>query len=81
MKTVNPVTDFKIKPIRFGWYDIRVDIGCGCCKRTTIHLSEHFSRSEWNKMSAVDQHNALDNITQDYAESITTMGWSLVRNV
>jgi hypothetical protein len=81
MTPINPVTEFKVKPIQFGKYDIHVGIECGCQKGITIDLSEYFGLHEWYNMSAVDQHNWLDNLVQDYAESIITMGWSLVKNV
>ena len=80
MTPINPITGFKAQSIKFGRYDVHVEIECECRKGITIDLSEYFSRSEWNKMCTVDQHNWLDNLVQDYAESIITMGWSLVRN-
>ena len=77
---MNPITDFKPQPIKFGIYRLSLSIGTDANRGSIVDISEYFGQAEWEKLTVIEQHNWLDAFAQSWADEITTIGWDLVRD-
>ena len=77
---MNPVTDFKPEPIKFGVYRLSLSINTAADRGSSVDISEYFGQAEWEELSVIEQHNWLDDFAQSWADHITNVSWYLVRN-
>lgn len=75
----NSISDNSVQSIPFGEYRLFISVEQLYDRLSTIDLSEYFSKTEWNEMDAVDQHNWLDDRAQEWAESVIVIGWNPVK--